>query len=98
MYHCGDDVASLTFYESQQWCILVCCNLNSTFAIHRATRLATFPDYLMVQLKKFTIGDDWVPRKLGNETTIYKPIISKTVDLHSKNAFNVFLPSTDRMP
>ncbi|GFS18934.1 ubiquitinyl hydrolase 1, partial [Elysia marginata] len=30
----------------------------------KATRLATFPDYLMIQLKKFTIGDDWVPRKL----------------------------------
>ena len=31
----------------------------------RSTRLATFPDYLVVQLKKFTIGDDWVPKKLG---------------------------------
>lgn len=30
----------------------------------KTTRLATFPDFLMVQLKKFTIGDDWVPRKL----------------------------------
>ncbi|XP_052081738.1 ubiquitin carboxyl-terminal hydrolase 5-like [Mytilus californianus] len=27
-------------------------------------RFSTFPDFLMVQLKKFTIGDDWVPRKL----------------------------------
>lgn len=31
----------------------------------RTTRLSSFPDYLMVQLKKFTIGDDWVPKKLG---------------------------------
>ena len=31
----------------------------------RTTRLATFPDYLMVQIKKFTLGDDWVPKKLG---------------------------------
>ncbi|BFZ23849.1 hypothetical protein BsWGS_26888 [Bradybaena similaris] len=30
----------------------------------KTTRLSTFPDYLMIQLKKFTIGDDWVPRKL----------------------------------
>lgn len=30
----------------------------------KSTRLATFPDYLMVQLKKFTIGEDWIPRKL----------------------------------
>lgn len=31
---------------------------------HKTTRLSSFPDYLMVQLKKFTIGDDWVPKKL----------------------------------
>ena len=37
------------------WC-LWCC---------RTTRLATFPDYLIVQMKKFTLGDDWVPKKLG---------------------------------
>ncbi|CAL1541737.1 unnamed protein product [Lymnaea stagnalis] len=30
----------------------------------KTTRLSSFPDYLMVQLRKFTIGDDWVPRKL----------------------------------
>jgi len=30
----------------------------------KTTRLATFPDYLFIQLKKFTIGEDWVPRKL----------------------------------
>lgn len=35
------------------------------FGFCRSTRLSTFPDYLMVHLKKFTIGDDWVPKKLG---------------------------------
>jgi len=30
----------------------------------KTTRLSTFPDFLMVQLKKYTVGDDWVPRKL----------------------------------
>ena len=30
----------------------------------KRTKFSSFPDYLMVQLKKFTIGDDWVPRKL----------------------------------
>ncbi|KAK3734675.1 hypothetical protein QZH41_009289, partial [Actinostola sp. cb2023] len=28
------------------------------------TRFVTFPDYLMVHIKKFTLGDDWVPKKL----------------------------------
>ena len=36
---------------------------NKCMAI-KTTRFATFPDYLMIQLNKFTIGDDWVPRKL----------------------------------
>lgn len=26
--------------------------------------MATFPDYLLVQLKKFTLREDWVPIKL----------------------------------
>lgn len=30
----------------------------------RTTRLTTFPDYLMIQLKKFTLREDWVPIKL----------------------------------
>ncbi|XP_012943911.1 ubiquitin carboxyl-terminal hydrolase 5 [Aplysia californica] len=30
----------------------------------KTTRLSSFPDYLMVQLRKYTVGDDWVPRKL----------------------------------
>lgn len=31
---------------------------------NRTTRLATFPDYLMIHLKKFTLRPDWVPIKL----------------------------------
>lgn len=30
----------------------------------KTTRLATFPDYLVIQLKKFTLREDWVPIKL----------------------------------
>ncbi|XP_055335096.1 ubiquitin carboxyl-terminal hydrolase 5-like isoform X2 [Paramacrobiotus metropolitanus] len=30
----------------------------------KCTRFATFPDFLLVQLKKFTVGDDWIPKKL----------------------------------
>lgn len=30
----------------------------------KSTRFTTFPDYLMVQMEKFTLGDDWVPKKL----------------------------------
>nr|XP_039271949.1 ubiquitin carboxyl-terminal hydrolase 5-like [Styela clava] len=30
----------------------------------KCTRFASYPDYLVIQLKKFSIGDDWVPKKL----------------------------------
>ncbi|XP_060679120.1 ubiquitin carboxyl-terminal hydrolase 5-like, partial [Hemiscyllium ocellatum] len=30
----------------------------------RKTRFASFPDYLVIQIKKFTFGLDWVPKKL----------------------------------
>ncbi|ELT92166.1 hypothetical protein CAPTEDRAFT_182887 [Capitella teleta] len=30
----------------------------------KSTKLASFPDYLFVQMKKFTLGPDWIPKKL----------------------------------
>uniref|UniRef100_A0A4W4FKU2 Ubiquitin carboxyl-terminal hydrolase n=1 Tax=Electrophorus electricus TaxID=8005 RepID=A0A4W4FKU2_ELEEL len=30
----------------------------------KTTRFASFPDYLVIQIKKFTFGLDWVPKKL----------------------------------
>jgi len=30
----------------------------------KTTRFATFPEYLVIQLRKFTINDDWTPKKL----------------------------------
>lgn len=38
--------------------------LKSKTTARKTTRLATFPDYLLIQLKKFTLRDDWVPIKL----------------------------------
>lgn len=37
--------------------------INKTICF-RTTRIATFPDYLLIQLKKFTLREDWVPIKL----------------------------------
>lgn len=31
---------------------------------HKCSRMQTFPEYLVIQLKKFTVGLDWVPKKL----------------------------------
>lgn len=33
--------------------------------IPRTSRFASFPEYLVVQIKKFTFGLDWIPKKLG---------------------------------
>ncbi|GIY58212.1 ubiquitin carboxyl-terminal hydrolase 5, partial [Caerostris extrusa] len=38
--------------------------INAKATAYKATRLHTFPDYLMLHLKKFTIGEDWVPKTL----------------------------------
>ncbi|XP_052753227.1 ubiquitin carboxyl-terminal hydrolase 5 isoform X2 [Galleria mellonella] len=38
--------------------------VNEKVTAYKITRLATFPDYLLIQLKKFTIKEDWTPAKL----------------------------------
>nr|KAG5700196.1 hypothetical protein BaRGS_011039 [Batillaria attramentaria] len=43
------------------------------------TRLATFPDYLVIQLKKFTIGEDWTPKKL--DVKIDGAIVGQLVEM-----------------
>lgn len=43
----------------------------------RTTRLASFPDYLLIHLKKFTIKEDWTPIKL--DVAVEMP---DTVDLN----------------
>jgi hypothetical protein len=39
---------------------MVCCG--------RTTRLATFPDYLVLHMRKFVLSAGWVPKKMGNNT------------------------------
>lgn len=31
----------------------------------RTVRFGSFPDYLVISMRRFTIGDDWRPKKLG---------------------------------
>ncbi|KDR23210.1 ubiquitin carboxyl-terminal hydrolase 5 [Zootermopsis nevadensis] len=38
--------------------------LNEKTTARKTTRLASFPDYLLIHLKKFTLREDWVPIKL----------------------------------
>ncbi|RWS15264.1 ubiquitin carboxyl-terminal hydrolase 5-like protein [Dinothrombium tinctorium] len=38
--------------------------INGKTKAMKSTKLKSFPDYLMIQLKKFTFDDNWVPKKL----------------------------------
>lgn len=38
--------------------------LGEKTTAHKTTRLASFPDYLLIHLKKFTVKEDWTPIKL----------------------------------
>jgi ubiquitin carboxyl-terminal hydrolase 5/13 len=38
--------------------------LKRSTTASKTLRLSTFPDYLMIQLEKYTIGEGWVPKKL----------------------------------
>lgn len=38
--------------------------INANCVANKTTRLLTFPDFLLVQAKKFTVGEDWTPKKL----------------------------------
>ncbi|XP_066148328.1 ubiquitin carboxyl-terminal hydrolase 5 [Euwallacea fornicatus] len=38
--------------------------VNGNVTAKKTTRLTSFPDYLVIQLKKFTLREDWVPIKL----------------------------------
>ncbi|ALC43107.1 CG12082 [Drosophila busckii] len=38
--------------------------INGKTTAKKTTRMATMPDFLMIHLGKFTLGDDWVPKKL----------------------------------
>ncbi|CAF1368554.1 unnamed protein product [Rotaria sordida] len=37
---------------------------KSKVTIRKTQRFLTFPDYLLIQLKKYTFNDDWTPRKI----------------------------------
>lgn len=60
-----EEAAMLRNLKSQEVCVngsVLCLSFS------RTTRFASFPDHLVIQIKKFTFGLDWVPKKLGRHT------------------------------
>lgn len=69
--------------------------LNERTTAQKTTRLATFPDYLLIHLKKFTMKEDWTPVKL--DVAVEMP---DRLDLNSLRGFGLqpteeLLPETD---
>lgn len=55
----------------------------------KMTRFASFPDYLVIQLQKFTISDDWTPKKLDvlvdmQDTLDLTPYVSIGLQQHEE--------------
>ena len=40
-------------------------SLSLSCLLSRTSRFATFPEYLILQMNRFFIGDDWTPQKYG---------------------------------
>ncbi|XP_039619727.1 ubiquitin carboxyl-terminal hydrolase 5 isoform X1 [Polypterus senegalus] len=58
----------------------------------KTTRFASFPDYLVIQIKKFTFGQDWVPKKL--DVSIEMP---DTLDISSLQGVGL-QPGEEELP
>lgn len=57
MLHCSFTSINYICIYTHNYCV-------SLFFL-RTSRFASFPEYLILQIKKFTFGVDWVPKKLG---------------------------------
>lgn len=66
--------------------------INDKCAAIKTTRFATFPDYLMIQLNKFTIGNDWIPRKLDVLVDVPQQLSIEELRGHGLQAGEIELP------
>lgn len=62
--HCHKVIIYVQFSISL-WFSYMCVIVSLKSLSLRTTRFASFPDHLVIQIKKFTFGLDWVPKKLG---------------------------------
>eukprot|EP01118_Nematostelium_gracile_P005226 TRINITY_DN1635_c0_g1_i1.p1 TRINITY_DN1635_c0_g1~~TRINITY_DN1635_c0_g1_i1.p1 ORF type:complete len:838 (-),score=281.18 TRINITY_DN1635_c0_g1_i1:110-2623(-) len=58
----------------------------------RTNRLASFPKYLIVQMRKFTIGADWLPKKLDVFLDVPDQIDLEFIRGHGKQPNEELLP------
>ncbi|CAH1396675.1 unnamed protein product [Nezara viridula] len=58
----------------------------------KTTRLATFPDYLMIHLKKFCLNDNWIPIKLDVSVDMPNEVDFKMLGRHQRPPGEELLP------
>jgi len=61
----------------------------------KRSRLASFPDFLVVHMKKFTVGSDWVPRKLDVNVAMPQNLDVSHLRAQGQQKDEVLLPDGD---
>lgn len=80
------------------YCRITATNDGLNMLYFRSTRLLTFPDYLVVQVKKFTVGEDWVPKKLGTITgSLNRDYLVNKTNIHGHSLMKLGLKTIERM-
>lgn len=72
--------------------------LQAKSVAQKSTRFATFPDYLMVQMKKFTLGDDWIPKKLDVSIDILEELDLTRLRATGLQSCEEELPEAEQAP
>ncbi|XP_037566962.2 ubiquitin carboxyl-terminal hydrolase 5-like [Dermacentor silvarum] len=68
--------------------------VNTKVTARKSTKLRTFPDYLMIQLKKFTMDEQGTPMKLDAEVLIPDELDLKLLRGHGLQPGEELLPET----
>ncbi|KAM7358302.1 ubiquitin specific protease 5 [Cochliomyia hominivorax] len=72
--------------------------IKDTTTAKKTARLVNMPDYLMMHLRKFTLGDDWVPKKLDVEVQMPDEVDLSNWRATGKQVNEEELPETDTAP
>ncbi|XP_023298160.2 ubiquitin carboxyl-terminal hydrolase 5 [Lucilia cuprina] len=72
--------------------------IKGTTTAKKTARLVNMPDYLMMHLRKFTLGDDWVPKKLDVEVKMPDELDLSNWRASGKQPHEEELPETDTAP
>lgn len=86
---CSTVISHLLTIHTHNYCVF--------FFSLRTSRFASFPEYLILQIKKFTFGVDWVPKKLGTACYPHRFIVTvvlcTNLNAQQRASADFFLPT-----